>query len=55
MCTIQFQAILLYLNPPNGVSKAKLESNGNKASLCFKPFLIGNMTDKFLPTRTQPP
>jgi len=33
-------------------SKAKLKSNGDKAPPCFKPFLIGNMSDKFLPTRT---
>ena len=33
-------------------SKAKLKSNGDRASPCFKPFLIGNMSDKFLPTRT---
>ena len=30
-------------------SKAKLKSNGDRASPCFKPFLIGNMSDKFLP------
>jgi len=29
-----------------------LKSNGDRASPCFKPFLIGNMSDKFLPTRT---
>jgi hypothetical protein len=29
-------------------SKAKLKSNGNKASPCFKPFLIGNISDKIL-------
>ena len=33
-------------------SKAKLKSNGDRASPCFKPFLIGNISDKFLPTRT---
>jgi hypothetical protein len=27
-------------------SKAKLEGNGDNASPYFKPFLIGNMTDK---------
>jgi hypothetical protein len=32
--------------------KAKLKSNGDRASPCFKPFLIGNISDKFLPTRT---
>jgi hypothetical protein len=31
--------------------KAKLNSNGDKASPCFKPFLIENLPDKFLPTR----
>jgi len=25
-------------------SKAKLKSNGDRASPCFKPFLIGNLT-----------
>jgi len=34
-------------------SKAKLKSNGNKASPCFKPFLIGNMSDKCLLTVLQ--
>jgi len=33
-------------------SKAKVKSNGNKASPCFKPFLIGNMSDTCLPTWT---
>ena len=33
-------------------SKAKLKSNGDRASPCFNPFLIGNISDKFLPTRT---
>ena len=33
-------------------SKARLKSNGDKTSHCFKPFLIGNMSDTFLPTRT---
>jgi len=33
-------------------SKAKLKSNGDRASPCFKPFLIGNLSDNFLPTRT---
>jgi hypothetical protein len=33
-------------------SKAKLNSNGDRASPYFKQFLIGNISDKFLPTRT---
>ena len=33
-------------------SKAKLKSIGDRASPCFKPFLIGNLSDTFLPTRT---
>jgi len=33
-------------------SKAKLKSNGDRASPCFKPFLIGYISDKFLPTQT---
>ena len=33
-------------------SKAKLKSNGDRASPCFKPFQIGNMSDKFLPIQT---
>ena len=33
-------------------SKAKLKSIGARASPCFKPFLIGNPSDTFLPTRT---
>jgi len=32
--------------------KEKLKSNGNRASPCFKPFLVGNTSDDFLPTRT---
>jgi len=28
-------------------SKAKLKSNGDRASPCFKPFLIGNSSDKY--------
>jgi hypothetical protein len=33
-------------------SEAKLKNSGDRASLCFKPFLTGNMSDKFLPIRT---
>jgi hypothetical protein len=33
-------------------SKAKLKSSGDTASPYFKPFLIGNLSGKFLPTRT---
>ena len=33
-------------------SKAKLKSIGVRASPCFKLFLIGNLSDTFLPTRT---
>jgi len=33
-------------------SKAKLKSNGDRASPCFKQFLIGNVSDKLLPTQT---
>ena len=34
-------------------SIAKLKSNDDRTSPCFKPFLIGNMSDKFLHARTQ--
>ena len=34
--------------------RAKLKSNSDKTSPCFKSFLIGNMSDKFLPTRNLP-
>jgi hypothetical protein len=30
-------------------SKAQLKNNGDKASPCFKPFLIGNMSNSCLP------
>jgi hypothetical protein len=33
-------------------SKAKLKNSGDRVSPCFKPFLIGNMSDRFLPTPT---
>ena len=33
-------------------SKAKLKSSGDRASPYFKPFLTGNLSDTFLPTRT---
>jgi hypothetical protein len=33
-------------------SKEKFNSNGDKASLCFRPFWIGNTPDKYLPIRT---
>jgi len=44
--------LLTYLLHGARYSKAKLKSNGDKASPCFKPFLIGNISDKYLPTRT---
>jgi len=47
MCTLQFQAIMVRLNTPKGVPNAKLKSNGN-----IKSFLVGNMSDNCLPTRT---
>jgi len=50
MCSIKFQAILVYLNPLIAYTKVKLKSNGDKASPCYKPFLKGNMSDKRLPT-----
>jgi len=31
--------------------KAKLKGNGDDASPCFELFLIGKMSDKFLPTQ----
>jgi len=31
-------------------SKAKLENNGDRTSPCFKPFVIGNTPEKYLPT-----
>jgi len=51
MCTIKFQAILVSLNPLKMVY-LKLKSSGDRASPCFKPFLIGNLLDAFLPTQT---
>ena len=33
-------------------SKAKLKSNGDKASPFFKAFIVGNKSDKFLLCRT---
>jgi len=32
-------------------SKAHMKRNGDRASSCFQPFLIGNMSDKFFPNR----
>jgi hypothetical protein len=32
-------------------SNAKLKSSGDRASPCFRPFLIGNAPDKCLPMR----
>jgi len=32
--------------------KAKLKGIGDDATPCFKLFLIGKMSDKFLPTQT---
>jgi hypothetical protein len=29
-------------------SKAKLKSNGDRASPCFRPFWIGDVSDKYL-------
>jgi len=33
-------------------SNTELKSNDDRASPCFKQFLIGNVSDKLLPTRT---
>jgi hypothetical protein len=52
--TILFHSIQVYLNLPNGVLhyKAKLKSTGDKASPGFKTFLIGNVSDKYLPIQS---
>jgi len=50
VCAIKFQAILVNLDPSNGISK--FENNGDKASPYLKPFVIGKTSDKYLPTRT---
>jgi len=47
MCTFYFQTILVYLNVLMAYFIAKLKTNGDKASTCFKPSLIRNMSDKF--------
>jgi hypothetical protein len=31
-------------------SKAKLKRNGDKASACFRPYSVGNASDKYKPT-----
>jgi hypothetical protein len=43
MYTIKFQALMVYLNLPNGIFYSKGQSNGDKASPYFKGFLIGNI------------
>jgi len=53
MCTILFQTLLVCLNHPNGIFwKAKLRSSGYKASPSFKPYLKGNVSEKYLPIWT---
>jgi len=42
MYTIKFKASLVYLNLPNGIFYSEGQRNGDKASPCFKVFLIGN-------------
>jgi len=37
---------LVSLNPPYGNSKTKLKDSGDKVSVCFKPFIMGNMSNK---------
>jgi hypothetical protein len=34
-------------------SRTKSKNNDDRVSACFKTFLIGNISDKFLPTRTR--
>jgi hypothetical protein len=33
-------------------SKEKLKSSDDRASLCFRPFQIGKLSDKYLPIQT---
>jgi len=42
---------VVYLKPHYimAYSKAKLNNDCNRASSCFKPFVIGSMSGKFLP------
>jgi hypothetical protein len=35
--------------PSYGMYYNKFESNGNKASPCFRPFWIGKLSDRYLP------
>jgi hypothetical protein len=39
MCPIQFQSLLIFLDPPNGVFYSEvIKQSGDKASPCFRPF-----------------
>jgi hypothetical protein len=40
------------LDPVNGIFQSKIESNGDKASPCFRTFWIVNLSDRFLPIWT---
>jgi hypothetical protein len=43
---------MVFLHFPNGISKAKFKSSGDRASHCFRPFWIGKLSDICLPIWT---
>jgi hypothetical protein len=45
---ISLRAILI----PTSHLRPRLKSNGDKASPCFRPFWIGNLSDRNFPIRT---
>jgi hypothetical protein len=51
MCPIQFQSFLVLLDPLMAYSKAKVKSNGDKASPNFRPIGVQNFSERFLPTQ----
>jgi hypothetical protein len=52
MCPIQFQSHLVSWTFLMAYSKTKLKSSGDRSSPCFRPFWIGNLSDKCLPIWT---
>jgi hypothetical protein len=53
MCPIQYQSLLVLLDPPDGIFQSKVEKSSDKASPCFRPFSMVNLSDRFLETQSQ--
>ena len=52
MGAIYIQSQVSFVYHPNSIFYSKIIRSGDKASPCFKPFLMGELEDRWFPTLT---